>query len=155
MKKSLLVIFILGLLLSLSILPAMAGDNTPGKNVQVVQPQHHKEGHVLLPGGKLSGYSNLYKIAPYDWDGFTFEVAAAGNVWIGIEDCCVMGDTMAAYARLVGSGVSKAGIATSPGMIWIKLWVPYPQAIRVWVGYVDMTGGFPAGYFWYAEHYTP
>lgn len=153
MKKSLLVIFVLGLLLSLAIMPVAAGGNSGGgSNIQVVQPQHHKEGHVLIPGGFLSGGSTLYKIAPLDWDGFSIDVAGPGNVWIGIVDCCIMGDTMAAYAKLVGTGQVKAGIATSPGEIWLKFWVPSPQAIRVWVGYVDTPGGFPAGYNWFAYH---
>jgi hypothetical protein len=95
-------------------------------------------------GDYETGSSNLYDHAPADYDTFYLHIAETSWVEIIIEDCCIMGDTIA----LARSG-SMYWSATSPDVVYVAGGPVPPGVYRFFVGYIDCPGGFPAGYYWY------
>ena len=149
-KVSLATVLILSILL-LSVIPAQA---QKGTNTAPSSPLGQKtNGGPLYPWTLVSGSSNLYDVAPNDYDRYEFDAYGPGWFEFEVRDCCVLGDTMAAYA--MSDGKVKSDMATSPDTIYISYWVETFRSVRIYVGYSAAPGGFPAGYDWRAYVFNP
>ena len=100
----------------------------------------------LSPGDSFSDYNDLNDVCPADYDTFIFILNGPGTFTMEVEDCCILGDTMGATGRIAKQKVR--GSATSPAIISIG---PIQVAGRgfgiLFVGYKDLPGGVPAGYY--------
>jgi hypothetical protein len=93
-------------------------------------------------------WNDLYDYAPYDIDIFHLHLAVSCYIEVIIEDCCVMGDTIA-----MGKNARRYWSATSPDLVIVGGWLN-PGDYTFYVGYIDCPGGFPAGYYWYVNSYA-
>lgn len=140
MKKYLVVVA----LLLLCALGVVSASNTIGD----VKTEKEVYSFEIGPGGYWDVFSTLSDVAPYDFDVYVMTVTNPCQVEVIVEDCCIMGDTIAMKA---GRMFWKA---TSPDTIDVKT----PRVLSVgtykfFVGYLDVPGGLPAGYYVYVYGY--
>ena len=100
---------------------------------------------TVSPGSQWSAVSDLAAMFPSDYDTVTLSVASATPITVIVEDCCIMGDTMAAGRP------GKAFFATSPDVISVSFGPWGPGTLSFACAYIDCPGGFPAGYYIYVN----
>ena len=141
-------ILALTLIVALTSAIVCAGDNSAGG----VSPEENFA-FAIDPGGYVEGYSELAgTIGQGYYDIVWFMVLGAGNLHLEVEDCCIMGDTMFATGNLIiGGPASYMDWATSPDIITFDITCPDFALGYMLVSYLDVPGGFPAGYDWRAS----
>jgi hypothetical protein len=97
---------------------------------------------TVSPGSQWGTTSTLYDLFPADYDIVQLSAPSPTPVTVVVEDCCIMGDTMAAGRP------GKAFFATSPDVISVSFG-PFQGSLGFACAYIDCPGGFPAGYYLY------
>ena len=108
---------------------------------------------VISPGGYAEGLNNVYgTIGQGIYDMLWFIALGAGNLNLQVEDAGIMGDTMLAVGGcIIGGPPSFMDWATSPDIINIDVPCADFALGFMLMGYIDVPGGFPAGYYWRAD----
>ena len=100
----------------------------------------------LMLGGSKSETGTLSAGLPTDFDVTFILPVGSGTLNVEIEDCCILGDTMAGIFIQQG-GVVDVQTATSPATIVKNISVSGWTWVLLITGYLDAPGGYPAGYY--------